>query len=318
MEIDASHAKLKEIPVDHIDRNPENPRLRLRQSELLELLESIRLYGVQVPIAVYKQGNRYVLIDGERRWRCCKKLNKKTIPALVQRRPSPLENLLLMFNIHALREQWDLLTIALKLPRIIELLTHQSGRLPTDRELCDRTGLGLGILRRCKLLMELPEEYKRELLLELEKPKAARKVTEDVFIEMERALRTVERAMPTLIGKKNKNVVRRVLLDKYKRSVIKNVVHFRKLGKIARAAYVKADEGRAKGALQKVFQENSFGIEEAYGDSVSDAYSERDLLTRVSSLVERLKEYETGQIDKPLIKPLRQLLAEIRRLLEEE
>ncbi|SRR6266581_2336481 len=317
MEINASRARLKEIPVEQIDRNPENPRLRLRQSELLELLESIRLYGIQVPISVYKEGQRYVLIDGERRWRCSKKLNKKTIPALIQGKPSPLENLLLMFNIHALREQWDLLTIALKLPHLIELLGRELGRQPADRELCDRTGLGLGILRRCKLLMELPEEYKRELLLELEKPKAARKVTEDLFIEMERALRTVERAMPQVIHE-DKNVVRRILLQKYKNNVIKNVVHFRKIGKIARAGRVEADEGKARRVLGRLFQENSFGIEEAYVSSVSDAYSERDLLTRVNSLADRLEGYGPGEVEQTLVKPLRRLLSEIRRLLEEE
>ena len=76
------------------------------------MLESIRRYGIQVPISVYRQGKKYILIDGERRWRCSIKLNRKTIPALVQDEPSPLANLLLMFNIHGLREQWDLLVRA--------------------------------------------------------------------------------------------------------------------------------------------------------------------------------------------------------------
>src|SRR5579872_6453248 len=115
MTISAADAKLQQIPVDRIDRNPDNPRIVFRPGELEDLLESIRIYGVQVPISVYRDHGRYVLIDGERRWRCALKLNKGTIPALVQKRPKPLENLLLMFNIHALREQWDLLTIALKL-----------------------------------------------------------------------------------------------------------------------------------------------------------------------------------------------------------
>src|SRR5467141_1631260 len=84
-QIDATHSTLREIPVDAIDRNPENPRLVFRQKELEELLESIRRYGVQVPISVYRSGSRYILIDGERRWKCSLKLNKKTIPALVQK-----------------------------------------------------------------------------------------------------------------------------------------------------------------------------------------------------------------------------------------
>src|SRR6266571_6892115 len=135
MHIDAENSELRQIPVDLIDRNPENPRLVFRQNELDELLESIRLYGVQVPISVYKDRKRFVLIDGERRWKCCLKLNKKTIPALVQEKPDPLTNLLLMFNIHALREQWDYLTIALKLPRVIKLLTKDLGKEPNEREI---------------------------------------------------------------------------------------------------------------------------------------------------------------------------------------
>jgi ParB/RepB/Spo0J family partition protein len=109
---------LAQVPVDRVRKNPEKPRIFFRQEELEELQDSIRQFGVQVPIAVYKKGNEFVLIDGERRWRCASKLNQKTIPALVQREPGPLRNLLLMFNIHALREQWDTLTIALKLSSI--------------------------------------------------------------------------------------------------------------------------------------------------------------------------------------------------------
>ena len=102
--------RLADIPVAKVSPNPENPRLNFRQGELEELQESIRQFGVQVPIAVFREERNYVLIDGERRWRCASKLNLKTIPALVQVEPDQLQNLLLMFNIHALREQWDLLS----------------------------------------------------------------------------------------------------------------------------------------------------------------------------------------------------------------
>src|SRR5437879_6280802 len=99
MKIDASSSLLENIPVERIDRNPENPRILFRPTEFEELLESIRRYGVQVPISVYRNKGRYVLIDGERRWRCALKLNNKTIPALIQEKPDDLTNLLLMFNI---------------------------------------------------------------------------------------------------------------------------------------------------------------------------------------------------------------------------
>jgi len=134
MSSSAAERDLLQIPVAKISPNPENPRLAFRQAELDDLQESIRRYGIQVPIAVYKRGREYVLIDGERRWRCASKLNLPTIPAIVQDEPKPLENLLLMFNIHALREQWDLLTIALKLPKVIDLLTKRTVEVPKKQK----------------------------------------------------------------------------------------------------------------------------------------------------------------------------------------
>lgn len=285
--IDAANAMLREIPVEQIDRNPENPRIVFRPTELEELLESIRRYGVQVPISLYREGSRFVLIDGERRWRCCLKLNKRTIPALVQDKPSPLTNLLLMFNIHALREQWDLFTIAVKLPRVTDLLEHDLGRRPNERELADQTGLSRGVIRRCKLLMELPERYQDEIRKELNRPKAqAHKLTEDFFIEMERSLKTVERALPDVIDSKDR--VRDVLIEKYRKATIRNVTDFRNMSKVARAERVEADPGTARFALKKLFDRNDYSIEDAYRDSVSEAYSERSFLSRVKGLSHQL------------------------------
>jgi ParB family transcriptional regulator, chromosome partitioning protein len=313
-QVDTRTAELRDIPVDLIDRNPENPRLIFRSAELEELLRSIQEYGVQVPISVYKEAKRFVLIDGERRWRCSLKLNKKTIPALVQEKPSVLGNLLLMFNIHSLREQWDLLTTAAKLPRVIELLTSELSRRPTEAELADRTGLSRSTLRRSKLLIDLPEEYRAEMLMELKKPKSQQKLTEDFFIEMERALTTVSRSMPQAIPDRDR--ARRVLISKYRSGVIRNRTDFRYLAKIARASRVEADERKAERVLEKVFAKNEYSLEDAYEQSVSYAYTERDLLTRIRALSEQLESLHAGEIEEPVRGLLRQLVVLINRLLK--
>ncbi len=255
MAIDHGTGKLAEIPVDKISPNPENPRQTFRQGELEELQESIRQYSVQVPIAVFKRGSAFVLIDGERRWRCASKLNLKTIPALIQDEPSPLQNLLLMFNIHALREQWDLLTIALKLPKITELLEEELGTPPTEIELSSKTGMSRSVIRRCRLLTDLPNEYQDLLLEELKKPKSKQILSADFFIEMEKSLKTVMRAMPDVV--KDKDKARKVFLKKYKDKVIDNIVDFRKVAKIARAKTVEADPEAAKEAIRKLVSDPS-------------------------------------------------------------
>jgi ParB family transcriptional regulator, chromosome partitioning protein len=312
METKLAASELKEIRVDQIDRNPENPRIVFRPGELETLMESIRRYGVQVPISVFKEGRRYVLIDGERRWRCSVKLNRPLIPALIQDKPTALTNLLLMFNIHALREQWDLLTIALKLPRLIALLT-KNGRPPTERELSAETGLARGLLRRCRLLMELPPKYREDLLDELNRPKSQQKLTEDFFIEMERALTTVQRALPDVMEEKDR--VRDVLISKYKVGTIKNITDFRSLAKIARAEKVSVDEQTASSVIRRVFQKNDYSLEQAYRDSVSEAYSERDLVTRIEGLLERLDDLNPESLDDAVLDALRALLKRLSAIL---
>lgn len=316
MSLDPSSVELHQLPIDKIDRNPENPRLVFRPGELDELTESIRIHNVQVPISVYREGKRFVLLDGERRWRCSLKLNRKTIPALVQPKPDALGNLLLMFNIHSLREQWDLLTIALKLPRIIELLAIKLRKEPTERDIAQQTGLNRSVIRRSKLLMELPEEYHSEILLELNKPKGQQTVTEDLFIEMERSLKTVERAMPATIPDKDR--VRKILLKKFKTGVIKNRVHFRNVAKIARAEKVGADKVAASKELKKLFTDNNYSIEDAFRNSVGEAYKERDVGTRAQSLFEMLEEVEPEDVDDDLKNTLNRLLTRLLELVGEE
>ena len=313
-----SNQNLKEIDVDLIDRNPENPRIIFRPEEMSSLMASIRKHGVQVPISVYRQGKRYILIDGERRWRSSIKLNKKTIPALIQDAPDALTNLLLMFNIHALREQWDLLTIATKLPMVIGLLVERLAKQPTEREISEETGLNFAVIRRCKLLMELPDRHKETILKELQKPKSHQQLTEDFFIEMERALKTVENNMPSVVSEFGKEKIRDSLISKYKNGTINNRVDFRQIAKIARADKVGADIPAATQSLVRLFTKNNdYSIADAFSASVGFAYEERDLLTTVSTISKQMSLFDRDSLDSETVGALILLRGEIDRLLEQ-
>jgi ParB family transcriptional regulator, chromosome partitioning protein len=313
MALDHDTGRLADIPVKNIRPNPDNPRITFRQGELDELQESIRQYGIQVPIAVFKRGSEFILIDGERRWRCASKLNLKTVPALIQKEPDPLQNLLLMFNIHALREQWDLLTIALKLPKIINLLERESGTTPTETDLSARTGLARGVIRRCRLLVDLPKKYQDMLLDELKKPKSKQLLSEDFFIEMEKALKTVMRAMPTVV--KDKDRARDVLLKKYKDKVIDNIVDFRKVGKIARAEKVDADPEKAERAIKRLITDPKYSINQAWVETVSEAYAERDIVSRIESLIAKLESVDIDEIDDDVREKLEELVERAKVIL---
>lgn len=311
-----NYGESRPIPTKKIDRNKDNPRIIFRSSELESLLISIQEYGIQVPISVYKENDRFILIDGERRWRCAIKLNLPMIPAIIQKKPDPLQNLVIMFNIHALREQWDILTIALKLPRIIELTTKEKRYEPSEAELAKITGLSQATIRRSKLIIKLPEEYKTIILMELEKPKSKQLLTEDFFIEMERSLLTVRKYLPGLV--KDKVKVRDILINKYKSNIISNIVHFRNISKIARSENVGVDKRKAQTVLEKLFTDNNYSIENAFYDSVEWAYSDRTLEKNIDWLLKYISKYQEVDKSTPLINKFIKLRNEINKIVEDK
>jgi ParB/RepB/Spo0J family partition protein len=76
---------VRNVPLDRIEANPENPRLVFEESALEELAASIREHGVLQPVLVRPRGpNQFQLVAGERRWRAAKIAGLAAIPALVE------------------------------------------------------------------------------------------------------------------------------------------------------------------------------------------------------------------------------------------
>ena len=73
----------QEIAVHLIEPSPYQARREITPDQLGELAESIRSEGLLQPIVVRKQGEKFQLIAGERRWRAFQKLKIKTIPARI-------------------------------------------------------------------------------------------------------------------------------------------------------------------------------------------------------------------------------------------
>lgn len=76
---------LREVLLDDIVPNPNQPRVHFDESSLDELAESIREVGVIQPILLRPLPNgTFELIAGERRWRASRKAGLTTIPAVVR------------------------------------------------------------------------------------------------------------------------------------------------------------------------------------------------------------------------------------------
>jgi ParB family chromosome partitioning protein len=75
---------LSQLPIEAIERNPRQPRKRFDEQKLSELAASIREHGVVEPILVRKEGGRFRIVAGERRWRAAQRAGLREIPAIVR------------------------------------------------------------------------------------------------------------------------------------------------------------------------------------------------------------------------------------------
>ncbi|MDO4792574.1 MAG: ParB/RepB/Spo0J family partition protein [Filifactor alocis] len=87
-----------ELSLSKIIPDPDQPRKEFDPEALKELAESIRRYGLLSPILVRYDGENYIIIAGERRYRALLLNGAKTVPALVHteddfREVSLIENL---------------------------------------------------------------------------------------------------------------------------------------------------------------------------------------------------------------------------------
>jgi ParB family transcriptional regulator, chromosome partitioning protein len=88
--LDAVKEKVREVSLEHIVPNKNQPREVMAEDSLNELANSIREQGVLQPILVRQfsdktgKENRYELVAGERRWRASKIAGLSKIPVLVR------------------------------------------------------------------------------------------------------------------------------------------------------------------------------------------------------------------------------------------
>src|SRR3954451_1917394 len=73
-----------EAAVTSLEPNPFQPRSSMDPTRLGELAASIRESGMVQPILVRRQGARYQIIAGERRWRAAQQAGLATVPISVR------------------------------------------------------------------------------------------------------------------------------------------------------------------------------------------------------------------------------------------
>ncbi len=152
---------VRQLPVEQIDRNPYQSRLRLDEAALAELAESIKVSGVMQPILVRPVADgRFQLIAGERRWLASQRAGKQTVPAIVKQVSN--EQAMEMTIVENLQRE-DL--NPLEQARAYERLGREFGL--TQEQMAERTGKDRSSVANFLRLLRLPPEV--QTLIEQDK-----------------------------------------------------------------------------------------------------------------------------------------------------
>lgn len=83
--------EIENIQISEIFRDENQPRKYFDEDALSRLVQSIKDNGVENPITVRKNGNGFVIIDGERRWRASKEAGLAELPCVITDKEDILE-----------------------------------------------------------------------------------------------------------------------------------------------------------------------------------------------------------------------------------
>jgi len=238
-------SRLQRIPVKDMAPNPDNPREEESRFDVTDIRQSLESVGeILVPLVVCPNRKRrkssdpkYIILDGERRWRAASELAKKDrrfskVPAnVVSGQLSKYENLKTMFNIHMKRKEWSTSAVAEALDDLFR--TRPSLKNASVKNIAFETGLGNTEVREAMQFLRMPaDDRDRALRGDLD---------EYYLILLSRNMRSIQNGFPKLITDDNWHSIAKIFIKRVDDGWIDDARSFISLGKAARECL---DKGR--------------------------------------------------------------------------
>ena len=148
--------QMAQIAITDIMPNPLQPRTQFDDEALQELADSIKQLGVIQPITVKKQGAKYIIISGERRWRASQMVGLESLPVYVREVDDEnLHAMALVENIQ--RQDLNAIEIALGMQRLIDECNL------TQEAMAEKVGKKRSTVSNYMRLLTLPSEVQLAL-----------------------------------------------------------------------------------------------------------------------------------------------------------
>lgn len=151
--------KIVKLPISQVIPNPDQPRKNFDEDALAELSASISMYGILSPLLVTPaEGDTYLLIAGERRYRAAQLLGLTEVPVIVKYyTPQEVAQIALIENLQ--RENLNYMEEAEGYQKLLEDFNM------TQEAMAEKVGKKQSTIANKLRLLRLPAEV-RSLLLQ--------------------------------------------------------------------------------------------------------------------------------------------------------
>ena len=296
--------RIQNISISQIETNTLNPRKRFVEDEADALIESIISKGLLNPIIVFKrkEDNKYIILDGERRYRAFVKLNNKEISChVLEDEPNDLENLSLMFHIHNVREEWTDFAIAQTLIKVIDEMgkSIQSLTRPDRLEIAEITSLSEYKIKKYLVFYDYPQNIIDRFLSSETADEPTKGMDPDILSEMHAPIKIIEKELPSFLVKYSKEKIIDACIDKKANDVIKTNRDFRLLTKSLNAmknGHVRKEVIFEK--LESFINELNVTPTSIFEDTSETVYQVDSILKKTEVLIKEVQNLNLNQVTK--------------------
>ena len=232
----------KIVPIKELHPDPEQPRQDFDATDLKKLQFSIEDKGIMNPITVEPQKNgQYLIIDGERRYRCALELKIKEVPVnILEKELNPADRNIVRFQLQETHKSWTIFEKAEAMNRLKEILN-------------------LPVYELARALAIAPITCHRYLSILNLAPKIRKQITEVKmpFSYVEK-LNTINSIMPSSISKQCPDYLEKCI-DKYQKGTITTHKDFYLISRLIRTGEYNL--------VLKFFKDKKYTAMNAYMDS---------------------------------------------------
>lgn len=287
-----------------IEPNPDNPRRLFDLRDMVALKKSIKLRGIMVPLIVFRNtsnSDRFTLLDGERRLRCARELKFEEVPVREITKPSKIENIIRMFNIHLVREPWELVPTAYALEKLIKLL-EKDGKKTSSTELSKLTGMSVMRVSECKRILK----YKPYLHLSLD-TNPEKRIGGDFFSQLDLVFDKLKN-YPEILDEFPKKKMIDIMITKKQDGTIDNFIkEFRTLKKVLTSESKGVDKRRIVENVKEYIRSgpkktnsgaktSSYTAEELYERTSSSIFIENEIIVKAAEITKLLSQIKMEKV----------------------